>query len=220
MKRNTKAHRLIKKLGLLLSAMAVGFVWSASSATAGDPCGETCCDTGKVFKNKCSSCFSGRLSKRWCKKKCGDSCTEGCAETPPESCCPDSCGLDGCGLGCGSSCLGGSLGEPFKLFDFGNDSSLNMGGWMQFGYTSESTTLFNNQPDRINTHQIWLFAEEVADGSDGVGFGFRIDAMYGTDAADTQSFGNDRRRMGLPSRIRSWSRLWICNASVVRGSCL
>lgn len=95
----------------------------------------------------------------------------------------DSC--DGCGSGCG---LGGfDLGS--KLF--GDDSAIDVGGWMQFGYTSASTGLFNSDPDKFNAHQLWLYTEKVADGSNGFDWGFRFDMMYGTDAGDTQSFGNN-----------------------------
>lgn len=50
---------------------------------------------------------------------------------------------------------------------------------------------FNNHPHRFNLHQGWLYAEKVADGSNGMDWGFRTDIMYGVDAADTQAFGNN-----------------------------
>ncbi|MDB4793383.1 porin, partial [bacterium] len=70
----------------------------------------------------------------------------------------------------------------------------SVGGWLQMGYHNKSTGLFNNRPGQLATHQAWLFAEKVADGSDGVDFGFRADVMYGIDAGDTQSFGNNADR--------------------------
>ncbi len=48
---------------------------------------------------------------------------------------------------------------------------------------------FNNYADRVQLQQQWLYAERIADGSEGLGFGGRIDYLYGTDAPDTQSFG-------------------------------
>jgi hypothetical protein len=48
---------------------------------------------------------------------------------------------------------------------------------------------FNNYADRVQLQQQWLYAERVADGSNGVGLGGRIDYLYGTDAQDTQAFG-------------------------------
>ncbi len=99
------------------------------------------------------------------------------------------CGEDaGCGEGCGSL-FGGD----------DDDGEITFGGWIQMGYhsglTPRSTARgdagsFNNQPHRLNLHQGWLYAEKVADGSEGLDWGFRIDTMYGIDAGDTQSFGN------------------------------
>ena len=68
--------------------------------------------------------------------------------------------------------------------------NVDFGGWVQAGYTSRDTGLFNSDPDRFNFHQVWFFMEKAADGSNGLDWGFRADAMYGTDSADTQSFGN------------------------------
>ena len=121
----------------------------------------------------------------------------------------------GCdGAGCGDGC---ELGEPFALMDLLGDCLtcdeggcdgvgcdgcdggceaeatpfMTVGGWVQNGYHDESTGQFNNRPGRFANHQTWLYAEREADGSDGLGFGFRGDFMYGLDADDTQSFGNN-----------------------------
>lgn len=84
---------------------------------------------------------------------------------------------------------------PWSLFNFEN---LNVGGWFQGGYHSESNDLFNSQPDDFNLHQGWLFVERVAEAQDGrLGFGFRFDGMYGIDANDTQAFGNNPGRFDL-----------------------
>ena len=78
----------------------------------------------------------------------------------------------------------------FKLSDHLFDD-LDVGGWLQAGYTSESTGLFNTVDDRLNLNQAWIYVEKDADGSDGLDWGFRVDMMYGVDADDTQAFGND-----------------------------
>ena len=110
------------------------------------------------------------------------------------SCCEQSCcapmGCDlGCGEGCGSGCDYGC----------GDESEITFGGWIQMGYHSGVTPAaiarndglsFNNHPHRFNLQQGWLYAEKIADGSEGVDWGFRIDAMYGVDASDTSAFGN------------------------------
>jgi len=68
---------------------------------------------------------------------------------------------------------------------------LKLGGWVQAGYHSQSTGLFNNVPDRINAHQVWLYAEKAAAREAYWDWGFRLDTMYGTDASKTQAFGNN-----------------------------
>jgi hypothetical protein len=108
----------------------------------------------------------------------------------------------GCGVGSrlGSGCGGGgllgdcNLGDQWKLFGSACDEPrLNIGGWFQGGYHTANNGLFNSDPDRLNLHQAWFFAEKVATPRDngGLGFGWRFDGMYGTDANDTQSFGNN-----------------------------
>ncbi len=85
------------------------------------------------------------------------------------------------------------LDEPWDLSDqlLGEDSDIDVGGWVQFGYSSRSTGLFNTTPNRLNNNQTWLYASKEADGSDGLDFGGRFDIVYGIDAADTQAFGNN-----------------------------
>ncbi|QDT09092.1 porin [Planctomycetes bacterium K23_9] len=106
----------------------------------------------------------------------GDSCDGGC----------DS----GCDSACGS-CLGDcDLGDPWTLF--GEHCGWTAGGWLSMGYHDKGNGLFNSRPDEFQVHQAWMYIEKEADGSDGLGFGGRFDAMYGTDSQDTQSFGADR----------------------------
>jgi len=113
------------------------------------------------------------------------------------SCCEEAscCAPAGCDLGCGEGC-----GEGCGLFG-GDDEGgeITFGGWVQMGYHNNITPAaaarndgfaFNNHPHRLNLHQGWLYAEKVADGANGLDWGFRVDAMYGVDASDTQAFGN------------------------------
>ncbi|MBX3440558.1 MAG: porin [Planctomycetaceae bacterium] len=84
------------------------------------------------------------------------------------------------------------LGDPwdFSSTVLGEDSSVDIGGWTQWGYHNKSTGLFNSHPGRFNNHQSWIYIEKAVDGSEGIDFGGRFDVMYGVDAADTQAFGN------------------------------
>jgi len=106
------------------------------------------------------------------------------------SSCGDTCGDTCTDTGCGCS-LGDCLG--------GGDSGIDVGGWLQYGYQGDSERRFDlnfndkqagfGSDQRHGLNQAWLYAEKVADGSCGTDFGFRVDAMYGLDADDTQAFG-------------------------------
>ncbi|MDN5849474.1 MAG: porin [Nitrococcus sp.] len=94
---------------------------------------------------------------------------------------------------CGSSCSGEAAAADDKAFSLdsllGDAVPFTIGGWTQLGYTNDSDGVFNTSPDEINLHEQWLYAERVADGRCGWDFGFRLDAIYGTDAQNTQAFG-------------------------------
>lgn len=135
----------------------------------------------------------------------------------PVGCCDDGCCGDACdcgdGCGCGAGVAGGGLlsgigpgwVEGFSLANTLGFDAIDVGGWTQFGGTSEPTLLganpgapvsgagggsFNNIEDRINLHQQYFYIGKAADGSRGLDLGFRADFVYGIDAQDTQSFGN------------------------------
>lgn len=108
---------------------------------------------------------------------------------------PASCGCESCtAIAACDDCAcdtGGSDCEPWTLFNQDNCYGIGIGGWISAGYHSQSNGQFNNRPDEFNLHQAWLYAERVADGSCGLDWGFRVDAMYGIDGTDTQAFGNN-----------------------------
>ncbi len=119
-----------------------------------------------------------------------------------EECCPEEeAAVCECPAPCEDSWC--DLGDPFSLSDslFGEDSWLKVGGWTQWGYHSESNGMFNNHDSQFGNHQSWLYAERVADGSDGFDWGFRADLMYGLDAQDTQAFGE-------PAPVDHWDNEW------------
>lgn len=117
-----------------------------------------------------ASCDTG------CDTECDSGCDSGC-----DSCCSTSCVADWC-----------DLGDAFTISEslFGECSPWTAGGWVQAGYTSESTGLFNNLPGQVYLNQSWAYLEREADGACGWDWGFRADIMYGTDGSDTQAFGN------------------------------
>lgn len=76
--------------------------------------------------------------------------------------------------------------------DEGPSSPWSLGGWVQGGYHNNANGLFNNHPDRFNVHQTWLYLERTPDTENrSIDWGFRADVVYGVDAQDTQSFGNN-----------------------------
>ncbi len=128
----------------------------------------------------------------------------------------DCCPPPSCNTCCTSSCCDDSCGgwctNPLYLFP--EDGPFRISGWFQGGYHNKATPLstgyntptnasFNNVPGQFNLHQAYIFAERVADGECGLDWGFRFDAIYGTDAQKTQAFGNSPN--GAPT---GWDSEW------------
>jgi len=90
---------------------------------------------------------------------------------------------------------GGELGEPTKLKDGPN---FDWGGWMQLGWQEHNDGAFTgngpfeNQKENgnVNMNQLYTYVAKVADGSNGLDWGFRVDTMWGVDGNEAQSFGN------------------------------
>ncbi len=123
-----------------------------------------------------------------CNTSTAPSCTSSCDTSGCDG--AGSCDGLGCGCGAGFGLLGCcDLGDPWKLCD-GDLCGWTVGGWSNVGYHSANTNFnFNNRDNQVQLQQQWFFAEKIADGSCGLGFGGRVDYLYGTDAPDTQSFG-------------------------------
>ncbi len=134
---------------------------------------------------------------------CDDCCDPGCCD--PVGC--------GCGVGAGGlfSGIGGGYVEGFSLASaLGLQNSwLEIGGFTQMGYHDQIEPIspqagppvtpvrtrgdglsFLDTPGDFLLNQQWFFIGKTADGSNGLDFGFRADAVYGTQARQTQSFGN------------------------------
>lgn len=116
-----------------------------------------------------------------------------------ESC--DPCN-PGCDFGCDDGCLSDECDSCYLFpgeFDLGSklfceDSGWDLGGWTQFGFHTDNDGVFNTHPGTLDLQQFNIYLEKVADGSNGIGFGGRVDIMYGTDAQNTQAFGNNPGR--------------------------
>lgn len=182
--------------------------------------GGGCCD--KVFEDAAE-----RLKNLnpGCCAPASTACAAPAACAPAANCCDPNAVFNGCGSGCGSKCgllgcglLGGELGEPWtaiSLFDNkcgGNhfkDKGWVMGGYTQFGYqnnpdgafTGNGPFLSQKEWHRFALNQQYLYLGKVANGSEGLGFGFRADFIYGIDGNEAQSFGN---RPGHYDYLHGW----------------
>lgn len=96
---------------------------------------------------------------------------------------------------CSEDCGWCNIGDPWKL---SQQPGFDFGGWIQMGYqnnpdgsfTGNGPFLNQKEWDKFNLNQFYLYAQKTADGSKGVDWGFRFDALYGVDGNDAQSFGN------------------------------
>jgi hypothetical protein len=78
------------------------------------------------------------------------------------------------------------------------DNGVKISGHMQWGIVSNpdgafvgnGPTLNEAQWDFFGLQQAYLYGEKVADGSKGLGWGWRVDGLYGLQGFDGQSFGN------------------------------
>jgi hypothetical protein len=148
--------------------------------------------SGSVIAGEEGCSSLGSLDCQGCQQLFADNNRQLTDELAKMSCCNESsccaptsvCAEAGCADGCAEGCC--SLDEC--------GSGIEFGGWAQVGYHSGSTGLFNDNPDRLNLHQLWGYVEKVADGSCGMDFGFRADLMFGVDSEDTQAFGNNSGR--------------------------
>jgi len=167
----------------LLAAIACAFgtqAWAAEPSTTTNSYGYYAADAAPVAKSnvRLASAEMAEVIPASC--SCTDTPISGCDTGLGEGACDTSGACDSAG-GCG--------GDPWRLFS--NDPfGLTIGGWSNIGYHTANTNLsFNNYADHVQLQQQWLYAEKIADGSGGLGFGGRIDYLYGTDAPDTQAFG-------------------------------
>ncbi|GIX03663.1 MAG: hypothetical protein KatS3mg113_0669 [Planctomycetaceae bacterium] len=111
-------------------------------------------------------------------------------------------------------------GEPWSVMDlftdacghnFLKDNGWQVGGWTSWGYQSgpdgafTGNGVFNNvyygagfnnarEWHRLNMNQAGVYVGKVADGSEGIGFGGRVELVYGADGNEFQSFGNNPGR--------------------------
>ncbi len=149
-------------------------------------------------------------------ESCDPPCTHGCYNG---SACPPACNLGCnpcCDAGCDACSADACAGEDeiWRLFgdvellpgdpcNCRDPLSVFIGGWIQGGITGNADGARSSQGNypvpfnQISDGFIWnqapyIYAEKVADtGGAGFDWGARVDYVFGTDAADTQAFGDE-----------------------------
>lgn len=192
-------------------ALVGGLAVSNTAFAGGEGCTPSCGEDGGCISCKqCEQIFADagqsltdQLASMSC---CGNGCCDAGSCCAPTSVCDDACSdacgdplSDSCGEGCGEGCDG--------LFgDCG--SGIDIGGWTQFGYQSDPDGAFTgngpfnntnfgggfnnaNEHDKLLLNQQGMYVGKTADGSKGMDWGFRAEAIYGVDGNEAQSFGNN-----------------------------
>ncbi|MEZ6037195.1 MAG: outer membrane beta-barrel protein [Planctomycetota bacterium] len=75
---------------------------------------------------------------------------------------------------------------------------LEVGGWVQTGYTSQPTAFNDTAQDRrVLLNQAWGYLEKQLAGDGEWDWGARVDVVYGADGANTDAFGNPHQSFDL-----------------------
>ncbi|MEJ7589966.1 MAG: outer membrane beta-barrel protein [Planctomycetaceae bacterium] len=188
-----------------LTGMAlVGGMTAANAAFASDGC----CTPAGVDCKQCEQIFADagtKLTEQLAGMSC---CDAGSCCAPASVCDPGS--TNTCGDALAESCGEVASEAPERTLGMFGDwgHGVTTGGWTQFGYQSgpdgafTGNGAFNNtnfgggfnnatEENNFNLRQQGLYIGKLADGSKGVDWGFRVETIYGVDAGEGQSFGNN-----------------------------
>lgn len=193
---------------------AAGLLFS-TAVFAADNCVPAMCTPSSPNCQQCQQVFEDAALKL--KNLDPGSCTpSGCAAPAAASCEAPTTGCTSDG-GCPAEGEKPALGTPWMFIDLFTDNcgknklkdnGWQIGGWTSFGYQNNpdgaftGNGVFNNdyygagfnnayEWDRFQLNQQGLYIGKVADGSKGLGFGFRAEFIYGADGNEFQSFGNN-----------------------------
>lgn len=213
-RRSAGALLLLGSVGV--STDNLTFAQDANCATP-QPCTPACSDD--VYKKAGERLAQHLQQMGSCSTPCATSCgaapagcgaAPGCGNVGQPGCLSDGCEKGSCLFG-GLFAHGDGCAEEKKdpwtlmsMFDdeCGNnclkDKGITIAGWAQFGYqnnpdgafTGNGAVLDDKEWDKFNLSQMYLYIAKVADGSNGIGFGYRADILYGVDGNEAQSFGN------------------------------
>ncbi len=94
------------------------------------------------------------------------------------------------------------LGDVQRIFGTACNGR-RAGGFFQVGIHDSNLPYLNTREERLNLHQVWGFIERPAARQRNGSWGYRIDAVYGIDGPEIQSFGNSPT--GAPT---GWDNGW------------
>ncbi len=233
-RRSAGALLLLGSVGV--STDSLTFAQDANCATPQPACQPACSDD--VYKKAGERLAQHLQQMGSCTAPCATSCAAppacgtaapGCGNVGQPGCLSDGCAKDSCLFGGLFSHGDGSAEEkkdPWTLMSIfddecGNnclkDKGVTVAGWLAMGYQSNPDGAFTGngagmtEPgewDKFNINQMYLYVAKVADGSNGVGFGYRADIIYGVDGNDTQSFGNRAGKWDLDSGFDHGAYEW------------
>lgn len=209
----------------LASMALVGGLTAANTAFAYDGCGASagcgdCQQCEQIFADAGQKLTEQLAGMSCCGNGCCSEASSCCAPTSVcDPACAESCGdllSDACGESCGEGC--GESSEGCGLFgDCG--SGITFGGWTQFGYQNgpdgaftgngafndvnfgPGTNPLGKEWNKLHLNQQGLYLNKTADGSNGLGLGFRAEMIYGVDGNEAQSFGNNNGRFDF---VNGW----------------
>lgn len=201
--------------GVSLVFGAAGLMFS-TALYAADNCTPAACTPTGPDCQQCQKVFEDAAAKL--KNLDPGACTpnNGCAA--PTACGPVASPCDPSAVfsdpGCGKKGF-----EDWTLLDSFTDecgnnplkcAGIQVGGWTQIGYQNRpdgaftGNGVFNNvyfgpganlpnarEWHNLHLNQQGLYIGKVADGSNGVGWGFRVESIFGVDGNEAQSFGNN-----------------------------
>ncbi|MEZ6063754.1 MAG: outer membrane beta-barrel protein [Planctomycetaceae bacterium] len=204
-----------------MGAAPTAFAGGGGCTPCGDMCAPSCQHCEQIFADA-GQRLTDQLASMSCCGTCGDAACGGCGTTQcftaDDLCSSAACGDPGCAeSGCGEGCDGGN-GKGCGLFGECGDG-IEFGGWTQFGYQSGPDGAFSgngafnnvnfgpgaglnnsNEWNNFQLNQQGLYINKTADGSNGIGFGFRAEMIYGVDGNEAQSFGNNPGRYDFNAR--------------------
>lgn len=159
------------------------------------------------FVSACSHLFLGlAVAILACQHTCSAAMNECFTTVDLQASACDSSDLPGCNLPDAGAT--NSLLERLQRCCQNQASRVALGGWISAGLTQNgdgnrsgngnSPYGYNNVSDGVALNQLWCFAEREA-AADGLDWGFRIDALFGTDGPDNQAFADQTWDFGWDS---------------------